>query len=60
MALLTQEIERLNTLNRSKSDDIDNLEREKLELHQKMTFYKNYEIKINESEQTMGQLKNQI
>ena len=60
IALLTQEIERLNTLNRSKSEDIEVLEREKVELHTKMTFYKNYELKISESEQAAAQLTNQI
>lgn len=58
--MLTQEKERLNNLIRSKNDDIDNLENEKLELHTKINHYKNYEMKITEGEQVTARLNSEI
>lgn len=49
IAMLVQENERLNTLIRAKNDDIDQLEKDKLEMHTQVSHYKNYEIKINEN-----------
>jgi chromosome segregation ATPase len=57
--LLTQEIERLNSLIKAKNTDIDQLEEEKLTLHSKINHYKNFEIKINENEQMVDKLKSQ-
>lgn len=58
--MLTQEKERLNNLIRSKNDDIQSLENEKLELHSKMNHYRNYEVKITESEQITTRLNSEI
>lgn len=57
---MTQERERLNNLLRSKNDDINQLEKEKLELHTKINHYRNYEIKISEGEQTVTKLREDI
>ena len=57
---MTQERERLNNLLRSKNDDINQLEKEKLELHTKINHYRNYEIKISEGEQTVAKLREDI
>lgn len=46
IALMTQEIDRLNNLIKTKNEDIEQLEKEKIEIHSAMTKYKNYEIKI--------------
>jgi hypothetical protein len=43
---MTQEIDRLNNLIKTKNDDIEQLEKEKIEIHSAMTKYKNYEVKI--------------
>lgn len=55
--VMTQEKQRLNNLLRSKNDDIKNLENEKLELHSKINHYRNYEVKISETEQIATKLK---
>lgn len=60
IALMTQEIDRLNNLIKTKNDDIEQLEKEKLELHTAMNKYKNYEIKIYENQQTAAKLQNNI
>lgn len=60
VALMTKEIDRLNNLIKTKNDDIEQLEKEKLELHTLMNKYKNYEIKINEYEQVVAKLKNNL
>ena len=44
--MLIQEIERLNGLIRTKNEDIEQLEKEKLQIHSEMMRYKNYEHKI--------------
>lgn len=44
--MLTQENEKLNELIRMRKDDIDQLEKDKLQLHSEMMKYKNYEHKI--------------
>lgn len=58
--VMTQQKERLNNLLRSKNDDIKGLENEKLELHSKINHYRNYEVKISESEQITTKLKDDI
>lgn len=58
--MMTQQRERLNNLIRSKNDDIKALENQKLELHSKINYYKNYEVKISESEQVSSKLKEDI
>lgn len=58
--MMTQQKERLNNLLRSKNDDIKGLENEKLELHSKINHYRNYEVKISESEQITTKLKDDI
>lgn len=60
IAMLVQENERLNTLIRAKNDDIDQLEKDKLEMHAQVSHYKNYEIKINENEMLVKRLNDQI
>lgn len=60
IALMTQEIDRLNNLIKTKNEDIEQLEKEKIEIHSAMTKYKNYEIKIYENEQTVAKLQNNI
>ena len=57
---MTQEIERLNNLLRAKNDDIGLLENEKLELHHKLTHYRNYELKASENEQAVQRLESNI
>lgn len=49
IAMLSQENSRLNTLIRSKNDDIETLEKEKVQMHTTINHYKNYEIKISEN-----------
>lgn len=49
IAMLSQENSRLNTLIRTKNDDIEALEKEKVQMHTTINHYKNYEIKISES-----------
>ncbi len=46
IALMTQEIDRLNNLIKDKNEDISTLEQEKIELYSLVNQYKNYEIKI--------------
>lgn len=49
IAMLSQENSRLNSLIRTKNDDIEALEKEKVQMHTTINHYKNYEIKISES-----------
>lgn len=58
--MLSQENSRLNSLIRTKNDDIEALEKEKIEMHTKINHYKNYEIKITENEQVVKRLNDQI
>lgn len=58
--MLTQENEKLNELIRMRKDDIDQLEKDKLQLHSEMMKYKNYEHKITENENTMNRLNEQM
>ena len=58
--MLTQENEKLNELIRMRKDDIDQLEKDKLQLHSEMMKYKNYEHKITENENTMNRLNDQM
>lgn len=60
IAMLSQENSRLNSLIRTKNDDIEALEKEKIEMHTKINHYKNYEIKITENEQVVKRLNDQI
>lgn len=57
---MTQEIDRLNNLIKTKNEDIGQLEKQKLQIHSAMTKYKNYEIKIYENEQIVAKLQNNI
>lgn len=45
---------------RTKNDDIEALEKEKIEMYTKINHYKNYEIKITENEQVVKRLNDQI
>lgn len=60
IAMLVQENERLNGLIRTKNDDIEQLEKDKLQLHTEMMKYKNYEHKITENEQIVSRLNDQL
>ena len=60
IALMTQEMDRLNNLIRNKNEDLEQLEREKIELYSQVNKYKNYEPKMQENEQIIGQLKNAL
>ena len=60
IAMLVQENERLNGLIRTKNDDIEQLEKEKLQIHSEMMKYKNYEHKIAENEQIVQRLNDQL
>lgn len=42
IALMTQENDRLNNLIKNKNDDLEDLEREKIELYSQVNKYKNY------------------
>lgn len=58
--MLVQENERLNELIRAKKEDIEQLEKDKVQLHSEMMRYKNYEHKIAETEQAVNHLNDQI
>lgn len=58
--MLSQQNSRLNSLIRTKNDDIEALEKEKIEMYTKINHYKNYEIKITENEQVVKRLNDQI
>ena len=60
IALMTQEIDRLNNLIKNKNSDIDDLEREKIELYSMVNKYKNYETKIQENEQVVNRLQKSL
>lgn len=60
IAMLSQENSRLNTLIRTKNDDIEALEKEKVQMHTTINHYKNYEIKISESQSIVKRLNEQI
>ena len=46
IALMTQEIDRLNNLIKNKNDDLEQLEQDKIELYSQVNKYKNYEPKM--------------
>lgn len=54
IALLTTEMERLNDLLKDRNKEISQLENEKLEIYQQISYYKNYESKIGEKDQIIA------
>lgn len=50
-------MDKLNDLLKDRNKEIAALEKEKLELYSKINHYKNYEIKITETEQTTKRLQ---
>lgn len=60
IALMTQEIDRLNNLIKDRNQDISTLENQKLQLHTLVNQYKNYELKIQENEQTVSKLQSAL
>lgn len=54
IALLTTEMERLNDLLKDRNKEISQLENEKLEIYQQISYYKNYESKIGEKDQIIS------
>lgn len=60
LTLSEEEIERLNKLIAVKNEDIDQLEKEKVEMLSEMNYYKNYENQIREYEQDIEKMRNVI
>ena len=60
MILLSQEIQRLNNLVQSKNEEIDKLEKDKIDLHSLVSKYKGLASDLDDKEYTINKLKEQL